>query len=665
MSSSLGYRADVDVLRAIAVLGVVVFHLDEAWLPGGYAGVDIFFVISGFLITTIISRELDLGTFSFGTFYRRRILRIAPAYFVVTLATLLAGCFLLLPGDLRNLAESAAWSAVSLPNVYFWAFLDTGYFAAESEEMPLLHLWSLGVEEQFYLLWPLSLFLLGSLRKRPKLFLPLLAGVAAASFVHAQQTAVSDPSYAYYMLPARAGELLVGALVAFATALRPAGRDGGWVFELAALVGLALIGGSYVLLDGQSVFPGYNALYPCLGTALVIYAGSRRDCLVPRLLAVRPVLWIGLVSYSLYLWHWPILAYVRYFAADVSLVAAVASTAAMLALSALSYRYVEIPFRSLRAGSSGWRVPVGYVSLVLVLMAGCGLVVRSNGMESAIAGSPAYVAGLKRLNEYTAPALDYEYNCQMARFEAGHLDRPECVVGAGADGGEPRVLIVGDSNAAHYIGVVGALAEKAGMPFRNASFGSCAPVFSDGKTYGTPSNAEDCARFRALVRERVGDYDYVLLGGQWTSNMRRDGFRRDMRRTVREIARSGATVVLLGQVPLFPAYDRSCELRRLRLPLVDCEKQARESAVPTHAANRFLRTLAERIPNVYYVEVADIVCGEGGCSPYLDGVPVYFDRSHFSMAGSWRIGRKMVQDQPQGTDLGAMIQARSLAGSAH
>lgn len=159
-STALAYREDIDGLRALAVLSIVLFHIDTTLVPGGFVGVDIFLVISGFLITSIIRRKIAAGTFSFADFYRRRVLRIAPAYVASTLATLAAGCFLMLPDDLAALGRSALWSAVSLPNVYFWRFLDTSYFAEASNQVPLLHLWSLGVEEQFYLLWPALLLIL-------------------------------------------------------------------------------------------------------------------------------------------------------------------------------------------------------------------------------------------------------------------------------------------------------------------------------------------------------------------------------------------------------------------------------------------------------------------------------------------------------------------------
>ncbi len=306
----MNYRTDIDGLRALAVLSVIVFHISAVALPGGFAGVDIFFVISGYLITLHIVSEVDQGRFSLAEFYRRRIKRIAPAMLVVVAATFAAAQSLLRPEDAEKVAESALWSLASLANVYFWLFQDTGYFAAASEEQPLLHLWSLGVEEQFYIIWPLVLMAVGA-RRRGRAFVGIAAAVMIGSFALGQWVFAAHPSFAYYMLPTRAGELLIGALLAHAVhgGARPPSRG---VAEAAAWIGLVLVVGSLFLLSEHRVFPGWQAVPPTLGTGLLIYAGLDGRTLTARFFSLRPLVAVGLVSYSAYLIHWPILSFMRY-----------------------------------------------------------------------------------------------------------------------------------------------------------------------------------------------------------------------------------------------------------------------------------------------------------------------------------------------------------------
>ena len=342
------YRADIDGLRGVAVLSVIAFHIDQRLLPGGFVGVDIFFVISGFLISRNILREISEGRFSLLDFYRRRVKRIAPALLVVIFATLAFAQFWLLPQDAERAADSALWSLFSVSNLYFWLNLDGGYFAEASNELPLLHLWSLAVEEQFYLIWPLLLLLFYRADRIRLLFLSLLI-LAAVSFLYAEHVFGKDPSFAYYMLPTRAGELLLGALVAIAVVkgarhVLPAALTLpiGWL-------GALLLAGSLIWLSEDDVFPGLYAVPPALGSALVILAGHCRSVGFPRLLTFKPLVAVGLISYSAYLWHWPLLAFLRYGYGEISPITGLAVFAATLFLAWITYRFVEQPARRSQA----------------------------------------------------------------------------------------------------------------------------------------------------------------------------------------------------------------------------------------------------------------------------------------------------------------------------
>ena len=340
MKGKSPYQPEIDGLRAIAVLSVIFFHAGLGF-SGGYVGVDIFFVISGYLITGIISRSLNNDRFSLLEFWERRIRRILPALSVTILFTLLAGYFLLLPNDLLDLGKATLAQAALLANVYFWH--STGYFDGPAELKPLLHTWSLAVEEQFYVVFPL---LLVAIRHRSPRFRVTLLGVLAAISLFLSIFGTSlFPTATFFLLPARAWELLAGSLLAIAPL---PGCGSRFRNEVMALGGMAAIGLSIFLFNRETPFPGYAALLPVAGTSLLIHSFRGRKTIVARFLSLKAVVFIGLISYSLYLIHWPIFAYGRYIMGTVSPRQAAIMIGMTLVLAVLSWRFVERPFREKR-----------------------------------------------------------------------------------------------------------------------------------------------------------------------------------------------------------------------------------------------------------------------------------------------------------------------------
>ena len=339
------YRPEIDGLRAIAVAAVILFHAGFALFGGGFVGVDVFFVISGFLITSIIVEELKTGRFSVLRFYERRARRILPALFTVMAACVPFAYRLLSPDDLKDFAQSLAAICLFASNVLFWG--ESGYFDTQAELKPLLHTWSLAVEEQFYVLFPLLLLVAWRLGRR--FLLVLIGAIAALSFITSVEEVKNFPSAAFYLLPSRAWQLLVGALASFVAdrwpsvalrqpAVRLASEAFGWG-------GMAMIVMALFLFDEQTPFPGLNAALPTVGTVLVLLGASDRTS-VGRMLAWRPLVGLGLISYSAYLWHQPLFAFTKHaLLADLPTDLAIVLCAVTIVLACLSWRYVEQPFR--------------------------------------------------------------------------------------------------------------------------------------------------------------------------------------------------------------------------------------------------------------------------------------------------------------------------------
>lgn len=631
------YRADIDGLRAIAVLAVVLFHINPAWLPGGFAGVDIFFVISGYLITGNIIKDIRSSRgFSWSEFYRRRILRILPVLFVVLLAVLAFGQLIMLPSDLAGLSKATLSALLSAANVYFTYFLDTSYFADDSSLQPLLHLWSLGVEEQFYLFWPVLLvMLLGRLSRQH--FLLLTALLSVLSFGLAQWLLDLQPMFAYYMLPPRAGELLIGAMLAVYLSgdlHRPSPRMAG----LAGTAGLLLIAGSLLWVTEDLGFPGVMALPSTLGAALVILAGSTGIQGASRLLALRPMMLVGLISYSLYLWHWPVLAFYRYAFGEPGLINGLLLLGLMIVLSIFSYQLVERPCRHLRWSFrqtllrmlGGGTLLVGLCCAGLLLSKGYGL----HGLSEHYRAQHA-------AHEPPPPAYKHRYVCQRAELKDKELLGRDCIINGQQ---EPGVLLWGDSNAGHYVGVVSAIAERAGFSFRNAVHSGCPPVLQGAETTQKPHRLAGCLASLERVRKQMNRYSTIIMAGAWEAYFTANPeFGRLLEQTVDQLRAEGKQVILLGQVPGFPNVDRKCAQKAIKLPMLSCSQRGMRADEGDLPANRFLETLAAHRPGTGYFNVRNLLCQGGQCNAYLDGELLYFDQSHLSMHGSWGLGRRVVQ----------------------
>lgn len=370
-----GYRPEIDGLRAIAVLGVVFYH-SGLGVPGGYVGVDVFFVISGFLITGIILRAQEANHFSLIEFFERRLRRIFPAVTAVVFGTITVSYFVLLPSDFKDVGLSAMAQTLFVANVFFWQ--DTNYFAGPAELKPLLHTWSLAVEEQFYLLLPVLLVALKN-QSRQRIF-NVLVVITISSFLASLYGVVHHAAATFFLLPTRAWELCCGCLLAASPwKIKSCPRWDG----LIAASGLAGVLGSMFLLNRQTPFPGLAALPSVAGATAIIYStGATKDGVIGRLLAARPLVFVGLVSYSLYLWHWPVLVFFKYAGGQVTAASAGPLFLLIGVLAVLSWLFVEKPFRDKQFLKTGTAVFASSVAVSLIGFGVAAVVVCTDGLKS-------------------------------------------------------------------------------------------------------------------------------------------------------------------------------------------------------------------------------------------------------------------------------------------
>ncbi len=619
------YRSDIDGLRAVAVVPVVIFHVAQSFLRGGYVGVDIFFVISGYLISAYVFAELDAGRFSLARFYERRIRRILPAYFAVLVFVTAVVLVKFLPTEAASYGRSLAAAVASATNVYFWE--TTGYFALAAEEMPLLHTWSLAVEEQFYLVFPLLMILLH--RHARRWTVPAIGVLLALSLALSIPGASLYPSATFYLLPTRAWELLLGSVLA--AGILPPPRAQGLRDALGAL-GLVLIAAAMVLYTAETPFPGLAALPPCLGAALILYAGQGGPYLVGRLLSLPPLVFVGLISYSLYLWHWPLLAFQRtdllLTTSESKLVARAAVLAAAFACATLSWWLIERPTRDRARMPSRVLLPV-----IGVAAAGCtGFAIALTAMQ----GFPArYAPETVALGRY----LDYD---PVAPFREGRCFLPDGASFASFDPaacapdapGRRTELLIGDSHAAAlYAGLHHALPE---VNLIQASGVRCAPMVVRQPDAGPAwAGLIDYATNRLPAVRRI---DRVWLAARWNrgepgwTNAYNDDWMQDLLRTAEIFRAKGIAVVVVGPMPEY--REPLPRLLAKAVERADPGLPQRMLATGSLDLDRAMAAFA-RANRLTYVSPAAILCANGRCTEYAKpGVPLLFDRTHLTQAGS-------------------------------
>lgn len=604
------FRGDIQGLRAVAVIPILLFHAGVEILRGGYTGVDVFFVISGFLITQIILGDIEKQKFSILKFYQRRVARILPALFFVLLASGLAAGFVLqIPSEISSFFLSLAAASAFASNIYF--FQEINYFAGGAESEALLHTWSLGVEEQFYIFFPIFLFALRNVGR--KTLKAALIGVSLVSLVAGTIVQQFDPLMDFYMLPFRTWELLIGSLIAIG--VQP--KLGPKLSTLAALTGAAMIAASAFLLVNWLPFPSPFALVPCIGTALVIAYGQ--NTVIGRVLSAKPFQWIGMISFSLYLWHWPIITFYRQTTGDhLDLVETGGLLAASVFAAAVSYYLVENPARDrLRSLPTKTAVIIGGVSALAV--SGVALLVANNaGKIWNVDPRVEQIASYQNYKEWTTyPEQVAVAGCFIANASEA-LDEEFCLT---LRPDARNVLILGDSHAEMY-----SVALRRKFPEINwlqATHFGCPPV-RDGWPNPGCSKMTEMALDGLAAEERL---DGVVLISRWRTDLIPK-----LLATVEELRAKGLDVVVLGPVP---EYQGSLPVILARA--INSGNQAnigsfRNEGIP--AIDNAMRTSLSNSGARYYSTYQSL-CTDSGCELFAaDGVPTAFDYGHLTLEGA-------------------------------
>jgi peptidoglycan/LPS O-acetylase OafA/YrhL len=657
-ASSEEYRPDIDGLRALAVIAVVAYHAFPEHVPGGFVGVDVFFVISGFLISGIIFRKLDSNSFSYSDFYQRRIRRIFPALMIVLFAVLAFGWLTLLPDEYTLLGKHTAAGALFSSNIELWK--EAGYFDSQSEHKPLLHLWSLGVEEQFYLVWPTCLVVFWKFWKRRQITIAAVASLALVSFLFNVFRVNAHPVSTFYLPFSRLWELLLGCLLAYITIFQDdlfsrlsrqrtiSASTGERVKNALAITGLALIAIALWGLNKDRLFPGWWALLPTFGSVLLIYAGP--DTGVSRLILRNPVIvLIGLISYPLYLWHWPLLSFARILGVSNDAVN-VALILVSFTLAWATWRYVEVKLR---------RRPS--LSMAVTLGGGIAASFVLGSVIFFLHGIPGRLPG--KAHDFLVDVSGPE-----PHYVSGPFQSDELSLNVQSKQGPADAAVIGDSHAQSlFFGLADVDPRRTWLAIGN---NSCPPTL--GITAGT--DAAECKEKMARVFDYVtgphgpkvvvlafyGYYaettDYAadhLLNKKGPSHIplvadRARGLSKEdvllygLRNSIALLLKNGKQVYLMIDVPELPFLPTDCGLRPLPIKHPTCDLQRTVVDNRQQGLRKIVSNLRQTFPSLHIFDPLPLLCHAAQCTVVSQDFSYYRDSHHLSLRGSELVGRALV-----------------------
>ncbi len=619
------YRREIDGLRALAVLPVILFHAGFKTFSGGFIGVDVFFVISGYLITTIILAELEQGKFSIVNFYERRARRILPALFLVMLVCIPFAWIWLLPSDMKGFSQSLIAVAVFASNILFWS--ESGYFDTATELKPLLHTWSLAVEEQYYVLFPLFLMLLWKLGKR--CILVILGVVFAGSFAVAEWKSYAEPAAAFYLLPARAWELLIGAFAAFYLSKdnrkefdKATGEVGGWL-------GVALILYAMFTYSETTPFPGLYALVPTLGAVLIILFATNQTT-VGKFVGNKAFVGIGLVSYSAYLWHQPLFAFARHkgLNEDGNILFLQLSLVTFM-FAYFSWKYVEAPFRKRGFVNRRLIFFLGLLFTFFFIYIGY-LGNRDNGFESRFKLVLSGDIGQTDFHKY----IDAKYyDCEPKIVAENALRWEGFLRCKQSKQGIPEIILLGDSHAEHlFLG----LAEY--IPSKNVAF-----YILDEKPYIGVDNFKPI--FNEILNNKAPQHIILTMHFMERVDASGSGLYEGFSSTISALLKAGKSVTLVGDVPRFNQDAGQCVYSSPLKPKASCTLSHNNVEQQLSVYNNILERLAREY-GLTYLSIYEDLCVDNLCSMSKDDAILYRDDNHLNIIGSKLVGKSLAERLP-------------------
>ena len=626
------YRVDIDGLRTLAVIPVVLFHAGFSFFSGGYIGVDIFFVISGYLITSILLNEIEKNdSISLTQFYVRRARRILPALCSLILIVLIIGYFILFPDDYLALAKSAIASILFIPNIHFWQ--STGYFAVEASSTPLLHTWSLGIEEQYYIFFPLIIAIAYRYFNKRVLF-GIVLTLCIISFVLSLYYIKRDGAYTFYMLPTRAWELLIGSLLAFRVIRYDIPRF--YREFLAALGGISIVL-AIVFFDEKTLFPGVSALLPVFGAALIIYSGELSPTIVSRVLSQKSIVFIGLISYSLYLWHWPITVYINtYIEHDLNKYIIVASS---FLAAIFSFYIIEQPFRHKKIMTTDKQVLCFSVSAMSIVLLLSFIIFSQKGIKHRFSED---LIALSQASNYMHINRECHFKT-LSEIQSNEY----CTFGKKDE--KPIVALIGDSHADALIPAINQAVLNLGVSGIQLTNPGCRPLLNVYRP-GTKKCMDFIDKSFQIVLSNP-DIEHVFLHGYWgvlyegfgyrnhnfeilykdlTEKSNKTVFEKGIRSTLEALLKANKKVYIVGGVPeigfnLPKKYATSLYLNKDFNHKFDLK---------INNANNFLKELTDKynLDSLTYIDLESAICPKGTCFLIEGGLPIYRDGDHITAA---------------------------------
>lgn len=623
---SIKYRPDLDGLRAVAVLSVVIFHAFPSVLPSGFIGVDIFFVISGFLISTILYDDIKSNRFSIAKFYERRINRIFPALAIVTVSCIAFGWFTMFADELKQLGKHAAGGAAFISNILLWD--ESGYFDTTSDIKPLLHYWSLGIEEQFYIFWPIILWL--SWKARISVLLSAIV-LCAASFTLNMINIAPDQAGTFYLPQTRAWELLIGTILSFVA--RSAHTVPRLVRSASSVAGVMLLVTGFVIIKDGSQFPGWQALLPTLATALIIFGGV--SVLPNKILALKPFVWIGLISYPLYLWHWPLLSFPRIILGETppEYIRGISVVAAVI-LATMTYLLIETPLKKIKNKIKPFTL--------LALMLFIGLFGYYIYLKDGIATRHAIVQAKTFNDQFVGPLWKYEKN-QLCMSRAGNPDTTKyswwfCYTNKYTS---PDIMIIGNSYANHFYPGFEALPELKEKTIM--SVGACS-IAAGENTSSEPETLHPCSGNRPHQERMIIDkimkespnLKHVIVGGL-IGGQNQEYIESTVNR-IKKISSLGVRVSVIEPHITRKGDLKNCYSRPLSPSVADCTLPLESKEKIDEEFAKLKSSILQSNPDVLFFSQNDIFCDKYKCSLLIDEIPIYRDQySHLSEYASKRV----------------------------